>query len=103
MHRLLHEEIATLRLQVKAGHRDQALKALDERGNAQELVRQQYSGRYPFELLQNANDAAIGASGNAAVRFHVTDTFRCHQVVQDTLSCGVATRAHSTTPIGPIR
>lgn len=72
--RLLDDELATLRLQVAAGHRDQALKALDERGNAQELVRQQYSGRYAFELLQNANDAAIGSSGQAAVRFQVTDT-----------------------------
>src|SRR5690606_26514117 len=28
------------------------------RSRAQELVRQQYTGRYPFELLQNANDAS---------------------------------------------
>lgn len=71
--RLLEDELGTLRLQVGAGHRQQALKALDERGNAQELVREQYTGRYAFELLQNANDAAVDSDTRAAVRFQITD------------------------------
>jgi hypothetical protein len=70
---LLQDELSVLRLQCDGGHRAQALKALDERGTAQELVRQQYSGRYAFELLQNANDAAVDSADTAAVRFVVTD------------------------------
>lgn len=57
------------------GRRDYILKTLDERGRAQELVRQQYTGRYPFELLQNANDASgdTGTRGHTA-KFLLTDT-----------------------------
>ncbi len=51
-------ELRALKVLRDDGLVDQALKQLNERGGAQELVRQQYSGRYPFELLQNANDAA---------------------------------------------
>ena len=50
--RLRDDEIASIRSEVAAGRRDHILKSLDERGRAQELVRQQYSGRYPFELLR---------------------------------------------------
>ncbi len=53
---------------------DQTLKSLDERGAAQELVRQQYSGRYPFELLQNADDASAEAAGVGRARFVLTDS-----------------------------
>lgn len=62
------EELATIRSEVEAGRRDHILKILDERGRAQELVRQQYTGRYPFELLQNANDASgdESSSGHTA-------------------------------------
>lgn len=68
------EEVANLKLLLDSGGREYALRSLDERGGAQELVRQQYSGRYPFELLQNANDAAreTGTSGRA--RFVLTET-----------------------------
>lgn len=55
---LRNEELDSIRSEVTAGRRDHILKTLDERGRAQELVRQQYTGRYPFELLQNANDAS---------------------------------------------
>lgn len=58
VHEILEEELASLTSEVEQGRRDKKLSDLDERGIAQELVRQQYSGRYPFELLQNANDAA---------------------------------------------
>lgn len=55
---LRNEELDSIRSEVSSGRRDHILKTLDERGRAQELVRQQYTGRYPFELLQNANDAS---------------------------------------------
>ena len=54
--------------------REHALKMLDERGGAQELVRQQYSGRYPFELLQNADDAAREGGRRGRARFILTNT-----------------------------
>ena len=72
--RLRDDEIASIRSEVAAGRRDHILKSLDERGRAQELVRQQYSGRYPFELLQNANDAAGDAERAGRARFVLTDT-----------------------------
>lgn len=50
------------------------LKQLDERGRAQELVSQHYSGRYPFELLQNANDAAAETEVRGRARFVLTDS-----------------------------
>lgn len=72
--RLRNDELDCIASEVEKGRRDNILKALDERGRAQELVRQQYSGRYPFELLQNANDAAADADRPGRVRFVLTDT-----------------------------
>ncbi|BCY13458.1 sacsin N-terminal ATP-binding-like domain-containing protein [Actinoplanes sp. L3-i22] len=68
--RLRAEEFAAITAQVKESLHRSLFKSLDERGGAQELIRQQYSGRYPFELLQNANDAAT--AGRAS--FVLTDT-----------------------------
>lgn len=70
---LLGAELESLRLQVTGGLGDHVLKTLDERGTAQELIRQQYTGRYPFELLQNANDAASQFDGRRRVLFVLTD------------------------------
>lgn len=67
-------ELASIRVQRDNGLRSSVLKSLDERGGAQELVRQQYSGRYPFELLQNANDAALGAGVQGRTSFLLTET-----------------------------
>ncbi|OKI49337.1 sacsin N-terminal ATP-binding-like domain-containing protein [Micromonospora sp. CB01531] len=72
--RLREQEFAAIRLQLEGGLRENLLKGLDERGGAQELVRQQYSGRYPFELLQNANDAAVDAGTRGRAYFLLTDT-----------------------------
>src|SRR3954447_17957482 len=72
--KLRTDELESLASEVEQGRRDNALKGLDERGRAQELVRQQYSGRYPFELLQNANDAAGEAGKPGRGRFVLTDT-----------------------------
>lgn len=72
--KLRERELASIRVQLENDLRESVLKSLDERGGAQELVRQQYSGRYPFELLQNANDAALGAGGQGRVTFRLTDT-----------------------------
>src|SRR6266545_3794186 len=81
---LLDMELASLRLQVAGGLRDHALKTLDERGTAQELIRQQYTGRYPFELLQNANDAASQVEGRRRVLFVLTDS----ALVVANMGCG---------------
>lgn len=69
------DEMNSIQSEVREGRRVHILKTLDERGRAQELVRQQYTGRYPFELLQNANDAAadVGSSGHT-VRFVLTES-----------------------------
>ncbi len=69
--RLRTDELESLRSEVAAGRRDHILRALDQRGIAQELIRQQHTGRYPFELLQNADDAAADSAGGT-VRFHPT-------------------------------
>lgn len=57
------------------------LKSLGERGEAQHLVQGQYWGRYPFELMQNANDAAAQLArrrgrkyGQGRVLFRITPT-----------------------------
>lgn len=51
------------------------MKVLAERFRAEELVRDQYSGRYPFELIQNASDAVAETGGaHAKVCFALTDT-----------------------------
>jgi hypothetical protein len=72
--RLREGELASIRVQAENGLRENALKGLDERGRAQELVRQQYTGRYPFELLQNANDAAGDTNTRGRAHFLLTDT-----------------------------
>jgi hypothetical protein len=72
--RLREGELASIRVQAENGLRESALKGLDERGRAQELVRQQYTGRYPFELLQNANDAAGDTGTRGRAHFLLTDT-----------------------------
>ena len=72
--RLRERELASIRVQAENGLRETALKGLDERGRAQELVRQQYTGRYPFELLQNANDAADDTGTRGRAHFLLTDT-----------------------------
>ena len=71
---LREKELATIRVVVEGGLRDNALKSLDERGGAQELVRQQYTGRYPFELLQNADDASRDTGTQGRAHFLLTDT-----------------------------
>ncbi len=72
--RLCGRELSSIRVQVDNDLRESALKSLDERGNAQELVRQQYTGRYPFELLQNANDASRDTGKRGRAHFLLTDT-----------------------------
>ncbi|MEQ7127433.1 DUF3883 domain-containing protein [Actinopolymorpha sp. B11F2] len=67
-------ELAPLRLQAGNALHASALKSLYERGAGQELVRQQYTGRYPFELLQNANDAAGDAGTRGRAYFHLTES-----------------------------
>ncbi|PRY52511.1 uncharacterized protein DUF3883 [Knoellia remsis] len=72
--RLCEGELRPLRLLAADGLHDSAFKSLHERGEGQELVRQQYTGRYPFELLQNANDAAWDAGSRGRVHFLLTET-----------------------------
>jgi hypothetical protein len=72
--RIREEEFGSIRALLDKGLDGQALKILDERGRAQELVRQQYSGRYPFELLQNASDAAVEAGISGRACFKLTET-----------------------------
>ena len=73
--KLRNDEIASVRAEAAAGRAEHILRSLDQRGMAQDLIRQQYTGRYPFELLQNANDAAAGtARGAGTVRFVLTET-----------------------------
>lgn len=45
---------------------------LEDAGRAEDRVRQDYTGRYPIELLQNAHDAISDAGGVGAVRFLIT-------------------------------
>jgi hypothetical protein len=72
--KLREQEFASIRLHVGQDLRETELKSLDERGGAQELIRQQYSGRYPFELLQNANDAAVDRGVRGRASFLLTET-----------------------------
>jgi len=72
--RLREGELRPLRLQAQDGLHASAFKSLYERGEGQELVRQQYTGRYPFELLQNANDAARDAGAWGRAHFLLTET-----------------------------
>lgn len=57
-----------------AGPASQFVRALRERGKAQEFVAQQYAGRYALELLQNADDAASDRGLRGRVRFVLTET-----------------------------
>ncbi|NNH08796.1 sensor histidine kinase [Cellulomonas fimi] len=66
-------ELASIAADVQAGRREHQLKSLDERGTGHLLVRNQYTGRYPFELLQNAADAAADTNHAGHVRFHLSD------------------------------
>ena len=68
--RVLNDEILFVRNAVKSGDKAQLLKSLNERGTAEELVQREYGGRYVFELLQNANDAA-GAMGSSGTQHRV--------------------------------
>lgn len=74
----LEHELESIRSNVREGRKETSLRQLRERGIAAELIRDQYSGRYPFELLQNANDAAVTRHGEGArslsVRFVLTDS-----------------------------
>lgn len=72
--RLREGELRPLRLQASNDLHASAFKSLYERGEGQELVRQQYTGRYPFELLQNANDAAREAGTRGRAHFLLTET-----------------------------
>lgn len=66
-------ELESARLAAKAGLQQvgQYVRALGERGRAQEFVAQQYAGRYALELLQNADDAASDRGVAGRVRFVV--------------------------------
>jgi len=72
--RLREGELRPLHLQADNGLHASAFKSLYERGEGQELVRQQYTGRYPFELLQNANDAARDAGTRGRAHFLLTES-----------------------------
>jgi hypothetical protein len=73
--RLREDELGSLRDDMTNGRRERALRNLTERFMAEELVRDQYSGRYPFELIQNASDAVAEKGGShATVRFNLTET-----------------------------
>ena len=70
---LTRVELESIAADVAAGRLEHQLKSLDERGTGHLLVRNQYSGRYPFELLQNAADAAADADHAGQVRFHLSN------------------------------
>jgi len=69
---LTRVELESIAAGVAAGRREHQLKSLDERGTGHLLVQNQYSGRYPFELLQNAADAAADTDHAGHVRFHLS-------------------------------
>lgn len=71
--RLTSDEFASLRDEVAAGRVESALKSLRQRDAGAELVREQYAGRYPLELVQNANDA-VASEGVKAARIKVVVT-----------------------------
>jgi hypothetical protein len=58
----------------RAGRSQNALVMLRERGVSKDLIRERYSGRYPFELLQNADDASSERGPVGRARFELTDT-----------------------------
>lgn len=65
---------AELASQDSSEQASQHLRALGERGRAQEFVAQQYAGRYALELLQNADDAASDRGTAGRVRFVLTNS-----------------------------
>jgi hypothetical protein len=54
--------------------RAQMVYEIEGAGDAEARVRQDYTGRYPIELLQNAHDACADADARGAVRFAVTNS-----------------------------
>ena len=56
--RMLRREVLAIDAAVASANIEQCVASLTQRGIAAELVQQQYVGRYPLELLQNASDAA---------------------------------------------
>ncbi len=75
--RILGSELRFIKNAVASGDKTQLLKSLDERGTGEELVQKEYGGRYVFELLQNANDAASAKSVHGSshrVAFALTRT-----------------------------
>lgn len=56
--------------------RTQAAREIVDRANAEKQTTDDYGGRYPIELLQNAHDACeeASSSGRGQVWFHLTDT-----------------------------
>jgi hypothetical protein len=54
--------------------RIQELHRLEDAGRNEDRVRQEYTGRYPMELLQNAHDACADAGHVGPVQFVVTDS-----------------------------
>ena len=75
--RLLDDELAAIESEVGHSRADTILKSLDERGTAQQLIEGQYSGRYPLELLQNADDSVaerrrVDSTAPASIRFELT-------------------------------
>jgi Domain of unknown function (DUF3883) len=52
----------------------QELHRLEDAGRNEDRVRQEYTGRYPMELLQNAHDACADAGHVGPVQFVVTDS-----------------------------
>lgn len=66
--------LESLAAEWKAGRHENALVMLRERGVSKELIRERYSGRYPFELLQNAEDAAAENRLVGRAHFEVTNT-----------------------------
>ena len=76
--RLLQGEITALVGAARDANGTHYLRMLDQRGLSADLIGSQYIGRYPFELLQNANDSAAkasdsGASSSKSVLFTLTD------------------------------
>ena len=75
MESLLREELESVRDSVRGGRARQSVKSLAERASAEDLVRDQYAGRYPFELIQNANDAGVDrVMSGGTVAFTLTNT-----------------------------
>ncbi|MCW2751675.1 MAG: ATP-binding region ATPase domain protein, partial [Aeromicrobium sp.] len=54
--------------------RAQAADRYEDQGRSESRVRHDYIGRYPIELLQNAQDACAAARIRGSVEFVVTDT-----------------------------